>query len=98
MLARDQFRQVFALLVVIAPTADLIDAEIGMGAIGKSDRGRCAGHLLLGDDMLEIAEAQPAILLLDRDSVEAERAHFRPELTREPVLGVDTRGERGDAV
>ena len=48
--------------------------------------------------MLEIAEAEPAIRLVDRNAVQADRAHLRPELLREPVLGVDSRGERRDAV
>ena len=69
-----------------------------MGAVGKADRGRGARHLLLRDDMLEIAEPEPAILLGDGDAVQAERAHFRPQLGREPVLLVDPRGERRDPV
>ena len=47
-----------------------------MGAVGQADRGRGPRHFLLRDDMLEIAEAEPAILLLDGDPVQAERAHF----------------------
>jgi hypothetical protein len=48
--------------------------------------------------MFEIAEARPAILLGNRDAVKAERAHFRPQLDREPVLLVDAGGERRDPV
>ena len=69
-----------------------------MGAVAEAHRGRGARHLLLGDDMLEIAEAEPAILLGDGDPVQAERAHFRPQLPGEPVLRVDLRGDRRDPV
>jgi len=33
-----------------------------------------------------------------RSAGEPELAHGRPELAREPVLGIDLRGERGDLV
>ena len=69
-----------------------------MSAVGEAHRGRGAGDLLLRDDMFEIAEAEPAILLGDGDAVQAERAHFRPQLLGEPVLGVDLRGQRRDPV
>ncbi len=67
-----------------------------MRAVAEPDRGRGPRHLLLRDDMLQIAEPEPAILLGDRDPVQPERAHFRPELGREPVLRVDPRGQRRD--
>ena len=35
---RDEIRQISPLLFVRAVTMDLIDAEIGMGAVGQSDR------------------------------------------------------------
>src|SRR6476661_260393 len=98
MLARDQLRQIFRLLLAIPPAAELVDAEVRMGAVAEPDRGRGPRHFLLRDDMLEIAEAEAAIFLLDGDAVEAECAHFGPKLARKPVLRVDLRGERGNAV
>src|ERR1700681_4706124 len=44
--------------------------------------------------MLEIAESGAAKLLLDGDAMQPERAHFRPEGAREPVLAFDLIGER----
>src|SRR6516225_3112019 len=44
--------------------------------------------------MLEIAEPGAAILFLDRDSVQAERAEFRPEISGELVGLVDFVGAR----
>ena len=96
MLAGNELGQVARLLLGIRPAADLVHAKVRMRAVGEADRGRGAGHLLLRDDMLQIAEPKPAIFLGDRDPVQAERAHFRPQLDREPVLRVDPRGERRD--
>ena len=52
MLAGDQLGKVTPLLLVVAVARDLIDAEIGMGAVGEADRGRGAAHLLDRDAML----------------------------------------------
>ena len=48
--------------------------------------------------MLEVAETETAILLFDRNPVQAELAHLRPEVLREFVLLVDLRGDRRDLV
>ena len=98
MLAADQLGQIFLLLLVIAPAADLVDAEVRVRAVAEADRGRGARHFLLRHDMLEIAEAEPAILLLDRDPVQPELAHLRPQMPREFVLLVDLGGDRRDLV
>ena len=97
MLAGDQLRQVCALLRLAAVAADLVDAEVGMGAVGQPDGGGGARHLLHGDAMLEIAEAGAAVLLLDRDAVQAEGAHLGPQVAREGVGPVDLVGARRDA-
>ena len=98
MLARDQLRQVFALLRLAAVAADLVDAEVGVRAVGEADRGRGAADLLHRDAMREIAHAGAAVFLLDRDAVQAERAHLGPQLDRETVGPVDLGGERRDLV
>ncbi len=92
MLAADQLRQVAPLLGLRAVLADLVDAEIGMGAVGQADRGRGARDFLHRDAVLEIAEARPAIVLLHRDAEQAEPAHLLPEVHRELVGAVDLRG------
>src|ERR1700724_1176749 len=48
--------------------------------------------------MLEIAEASAAILLLDGNPVQSERADLRPEIARELVALVDLGGARRDLV
>ncbi len=98
MLAADQLGQIFRLLLLIGPAADLIDAEVRVGAVAKAHRGGRAGDFFLSDDMLEVAEPEPAPFFLDRDSVEAECAHFGPELARELVRLVDLGGDRRDPV
>jgi hypothetical protein len=44
--------------------------------------------------VLEVAEPGAAPVLLDRDAMQAERAHLRPELAREAVAAIDLGGER----
>ncbi len=98
MLAADQPGQIAALLVRRAPAADLVDAEIGVGAVGQAHRGRGAGHLLHGHHMLQIAEAKPAPLFLDRNPVQAQLAHLGPQLAGEFIGAVDLRRQGRDLV
>src|SRR5664280_3837268 len=69
-----------------------------MRAVGHTDRCAGARNLLHGHAMMQIAEAGTAILLLHRDTVQAERAHLRPQIAREGIVAVDGRGARRDAV
>ena len=69
-----------------------------MRAVGQADRGRSSRHFLLRHHVLEIAEPQAAILFRHRDAVEAQRAHFRPQLDRKPILLIDPRRERRNTV
>src|SRR5664279_3808824 len=96
MFARNQFRQIFPLLRLIAVAADLVDAEIGMRTIGQADRRRGARDFLDRDAMLEIAEAGAAILFLDGNAVQAERADFRPQVARKRIAPVDFGSPRRD--
>ena len=48
--------------------------------------------------MGEIAHPRAAILLLDGDAEEPERAELRPQLARKLVGAVDLVGDRGDLV
>ncbi len=98
MLAGDQLGQVFLLLRRRAVAADLIDAEIGMRAVGKADRGRGAADLLHRHAMGEIAHRGAAEFLLDGDTVQAKFAHLRPQLTRKFVGAIDLGRERRDLV
>src|SRR5450756_3179419 len=101
MLAGDELGQIFAALLFVAVAADLVDAEIGMRAVGQSDRSAGARNLLHRHAMLEIAEAGAAILLLYGNAVQAERAHLRPQVcllytsdAADDLLCVDLGGRR----
>ncbi len=96
MLAAEELRQVARLLFRVRPAPDLVDAKIGMGAIGEPYRSGRARNLLHRDDVFEVAQPQAAPLLLDRDSVQSEFAHERPQLTREDIGRVDAGGDRLD--
>jgi hypothetical protein len=69
-LARDELGEVPGLLLVVGPAADLVDAEVGVRAVAEADRRGGAAHLLAGDDVLEIAEAEAAVLLRHGDAVQ----------------------------
>src|SRR5947208_4043067 len=97
MLAGDQLSEVTALLLVRAVAADLIDAEVRVGAIGEPDRCGGARDFLHGNAVLEITEPCPTPFLLDRDAVHAELAQLGPEIAREHIAAVDLIGARGNA-
>src|SRR6516225_5991320 len=97
MLPRDQLRQITSFLLVRAVAADLIDAKIGMGAVGKPDRSGRARDFLHRDAMLEISQPRPAPLLLNGDPVHAEFAELGPQVARKGVAAVDFLGARRDA-
>ena len=69
-----------------------------MRAVGKTHRSGAAADLLHRHAMREIAHPGAAIFFLDRDAVQAERAHLGPQLDREAVGPVDLGGERRDPV
>ena len=67
-----------------------------MRPVAQADRGGRAGDLLHRDHVLGVAEPGAAVLLLDRDAVQAERAQARPQIARELVAPVDRLGARRD--
>ena len=69
-----------------------------MGAVAEPDRSGSPRNLLHRQAMFEITEAKPAPLFLNGDSVQAKRAHLRPQITRECVLGVDFGSTRRNLV
>ena len=71
---------------------DLVHAQVRMRAIGQADRGTGPRHFLDRDQMLEIAEAQPAPLLAHGDAVQAKFAHGLPQIARKCVFTVDLGG------
>src|SRR5947207_431002 len=98
MLARNQFWQIFPFLRVAAVAADLVDAKVGMGAVGQADRRRGARYFLDRNAVLEIAEPGAAIFLLDGNPVQAERADLGPEIPGELIALVDFGRARRDLV
>ncbi len=96
MFAGHQLGEIAALLFVRAPAPHLVDAEVGVRAVGQAHRGGGAADLLHRDDVLEIAEARAAPFFFDGDAEEAQLAHPRPEVARELVRAVDLGRTRGD--
>ena len=96
MLAGDELRQIFALLLLSAVAADLVDAQVRVRAVGEGHRRGRAGNLLHGHDVSEVAEPRAAIVLLDGDAEESHLAELAPEVGRKDVVPVDVRGARRD--
>ncbi len=69
-----------------------------MRAVAEADRCGGSGDLLHRHHVFEVAEAQAAPVLLDRDAVQPERAHLGPQLAGEVIGGVDLGCPRGDPV
>jgi len=83
-----------------ATTYELVDAEVGVGAVGEADGAGGPGDLLHGDAVVHVAETHPAVLLGGREAVEVEVAHEPPQvhLPREVVGRVDRRRVRRDGL
>ena len=72
MLSRNQTGQILRLLLFIAPTADLIDAQVRMRAIGQAQRCARPADFLDRNYMFEIAQPQPTILFGYGEAMQAE--------------------------
>ncbi len=81
--------QVPLLLFGRTPATNLVDAEIGVRAVGKSDGSRSAADFLHRDNVREIAQAGTAELFLDRDAEQPELAEFGPQVGRELIARVN---------
>src|SRR5262249_60951621 len=62
------------------------------------DRRARARNFLHGNAMLEVPEARAPIFLLDRDPMQAQSPHLRPEVTRKDIVAINRVGTRRDAV
>ena len=93
MFAADQTGQIFRLLLGRRVALDLVDAQIGMGAIAERDGGTGPGDFLDRHNMGQIAHARSAIFLRDRDAKEAEFAHLFPKIGGKFVGLIDVPGD-----
>lgn len=94
--AGDQLWQIALPLRVVAVAAYLVDAEVGMGAVGQPDRSRAPRNLFHGDDVGQIAHVGAAILLRRGHAEQAEVAKALPEVGREQIGFLDLGSARGD--
>jgi hypothetical protein len=97
-LARDEAGRYFALLLFRAVQLDLVDAEVGVGAVGQADRGRGAADLLDRDGVREVAHARAAVFLVHGDAQKPKLPHLAPELVGKRVGPVDLGRHRLHAV
>ncbi|MNE19121.1 hypothetical protein D3C80_1121900 [compost metagenome] len=95
-LAADQLGQVLGFLFVVAVAVDLVDAEVGVGAIGQGHRGRAAADFFHGDHVSQVTQASAAVLFRHGNAQQAHVAEFAPQVGGEQVVDVDLSGARGD--
>lgn len=93
-LAADEGGQITRLLIRGAVAVDLVDAEVGVGAVGEADRGAGATHLLHHQHVGQITEAHAVILFRHSNAVQPEFAHLGPEIPRKDVAVIDLAGAR----
>ncbi len=96
MFATDQFGQVFGLLFGRGVAFDLVDAQVGMRAIGQRDRGRSTADFFHGDHVLKIAKAGTAVFFGHCHAQQAKITEFAPEIVGELVTGINLGRARGD--
>ena len=89
MLARNQLRQIFALLRFAAVAPDLVDAKIRMRAVRKPYRRRRTGDFLHRHDVRQIAHVRTAIGLLDGNAQKSEVTHLAPQPRGKLVRAID---------
>jgi len=95
-LAADQFGQVFGFLFVIAVAVDLVDAEVGMRAVGQRHRGRATADFFHDHHVGQVTQAGTAVLFRHGDAKQAHVTEFAPQVSGEQVVDVDLSRARGD--
>jgi len=95
-LAADQLGQVLGALLGGAVALDLVDAQIGMRAVGETHAGRCAGNFFHRNHVRQIAHVGTAVFLAHGDAQHAQVAHLAPQVHRELVVAIDFGGAGGD--
>ncbi len=97
MLTGNEFRQIFRALFGRTVAGDLVDAEIGMGAVAKADGGGSTADLLHGDAMGEIAHACATIVFRRRNAEYAKLTKFTPKMHGKLIIAVGFSGKRRNA-
>ena len=96
MFAGDKPGQVLALLGLAAVAVDLVDAQVGVRAIGEPDRGARPRDFLHCHHMRQVAHVGPAVFLADRHPEHADLAHLAPQVHRKLIRTIRFSGERGN--
>jgi hypothetical protein len=93
-LAAAEPREPLALLLVVAEVEDGANAERVRRRHGRRSRAVHARELLDGDNVGDVADVAPAVLLGDEHTEEAELGHFLHEIEGELLFFVQLLGDR----
>ena len=96
MVAADQFGQVFLALGIVAVEVDLVDAQVGVGAVGQANGGGGTGDLFHHQGVGQITHIGAAVFFADGDAQYAQITELLPHLQGELVALVHLGGDRRD--
>ena len=92
MFTATQLGQIVLFLLLCAVQSYLIQAKIGMGAVGKPYRGTGPGNFLHRNGVSKIAHTAAAVGIGYGDAQQTKASHFCPQFARKVVVAVDIRG------
>src|SRR5690606_37138986 len=95
-LAAHQLGQVLALLLFGAVAVNLVDAQVGVGAVGQTNRGGGAADFLHGNHVCQVAHPGSAVFFFHGNTQQAHIAKLPPQVHGELVVTIDFRGAGGD--
>ena len=95
-LAADQLGQVLGLLRLIAVAVDLVDAQVGVRAVGQAHRGAGARDFLHRHHVRQVAHVGATVFLAHGDAEHAQLTELAPQVHGELVAAVDLGSARGN--
>ena len=96
MVTADQFGQVPGFLLVGTVDNNLVDAQVGVGAVGETDRRRSPGNFLYHNGVGQVAHVGAAVFFVSGNAQQAQIAHFFPQRQGELIAAVDFGGQGGN--
>ena len=96
MLTADQFGQVFGFLLGGGVDLQLVNAQVGVRAVGEPDGSTGPGDLLHGDTVGQVAHTAAAIFFRYGNAQQAHIAEFLPQVVGKLIVVVDLGGAWGN--
>jgi hypothetical protein len=95
-IAAAQAGNIFLSLFLCSIMEQVLHAQVGVRAVGQSDRTRCARDFLHRDEVGQVAQLGTAVFARHRHAEQAHLAELLPQVGREQVFPVDQVRARSD--